>query len=424
MFPTVYIYFELRGSEREKMTNVYFDKYNLMVSVVRQLHAQVCDPSPSQQVGTTKGRRCRDVIVEKRLPKMKVGELREECLTRGFNDFGTTPELHLRIGLEITGRRCKCETAVVHGLSAPVRTGKAGAGAVGSDAVVGLPSRIIVDGDDLFYAGGNNDDGVADGGDCERTKDIDEVFFDSDGSTSNDSDDIDANGGEQLQQSQITGAAKEQRIVSYGRSRKSKKQQLIRDLYDHVADGGDRDRTKNIDTDSLDSDGSSSDDGGGSSNNGSDSSSNGGDDSGSGDGGSSGVDDGEQLQQSKTKEPAMEQRMVTANDDGEQPQQSKTTEAAMEERMSMFLWYMADYIDMRHRKLKLDDTRPSDRAEVRESYSFLRAEIGDSMPNGFTRLHTAFADEIEWKVRVFHNKRVQDEELRQKEELRDLVAKE
>ena len=102
--------------------------------------------------------------------------------------------------------------------------------------------------------------------------------------------------------------------------------QLIRDLYDGVADGGDRERTKSIDKDrtsmlcmeldlgldlgSCSRGGSSSDDGG-------DSSNNGGDDSGSGDGGSSGVDDSEQLQQSKTKEAAMEQRMVTASGDGD-----------------------------------------------------------------------------------------------------------
>ena len=70
--------------------------------------------------------------------------------------------------------------------------------------------------------------------------------------------------------------------------------QLIRDLYDGVADGGDRERTKSIDKDrtsmlcmeldlgldlgSCSRGGSSSDDGG-------DSSNNGGDDSGSGDGG-------------------------------------------------------------------------------------------------------------------------------------------
>ena len=93
------------------MTGAYFDKYNLMVSVVQQLQAQVRDLS--QQVGTAKGRRCRDVILEKRLTKMKVGELREECLARGFNASGTAPELRLRIGLEIAGRRCKCETAAV-----------------------------------------------------------------------------------------------------------------------------------------------------------------------------------------------------------------------------------------------------------------------------------------------------------------------
>ena len=62
-------YFELRGSERETMIGAYFDEYGLMVSVVQQLQAQVCDLS--QQVGTAKGRRCRDVILEKRLTKMK-----------------------------------------------------------------------------------------------------------------------------------------------------------------------------------------------------------------------------------------------------------------------------------------------------------------------------------------------------------------
>ena len=54
-------YFELQGSEREKMTGAYFDEYTLMVSVVQQLQAQVCDLS--QQVSTVKGRRCRDVIL-------------------------------------------------------------------------------------------------------------------------------------------------------------------------------------------------------------------------------------------------------------------------------------------------------------------------------------------------------------------------
>ena len=83
------------------------------------------------------------------MTKMKFGELREECLARGFNASGTAPELRLRIGLEITGRRCKCKTDVVHGLSAPIRTDEAGENAVDSDAVVGLLSRVAVDGDDL-----------------------------------------------------------------------------------------------------------------------------------------------------------------------------------------------------------------------------------------------------------------------------------
>jgi hypothetical protein len=120
-------YFELRGSERKKMTGAYFDKYNLMVSVVQQLQAQVRDLS--QQVGTAKGRRYRDVILEKRLTKMKVGELREECLARGFNASGTAPELRLRIGLEIAGRRCKCETVAVCGLSTAVTAENTDAGA-------------------------------------------------------------------------------------------------------------------------------------------------------------------------------------------------------------------------------------------------------------------------------------------------------
>ena len=54
--------------------------------------------------------------------KMKVDELREECLARGFNASGTAPELRFRIGLEIVGRRCKCETATVCSLSAAVTT--------------------------------------------------------------------------------------------------------------------------------------------------------------------------------------------------------------------------------------------------------------------------------------------------------------
>jgi hypothetical protein len=111
-------YFELRESEREKMTGAYFDKYNLMVSVVRQLQAQVCDLS--QQVGTAKGRRCKDVILEKRLKKMLVKELQSECLARGFSDSGTAPELRLRIGLELAGMSCKCRNAVASGVVAAV----------------------------------------------------------------------------------------------------------------------------------------------------------------------------------------------------------------------------------------------------------------------------------------------------------------
>ena len=127
------------------------------------------------------------------------------------------------------------------------------------------------------------------------------------GSSSNDNDGIDANDGEQLQEPQITGSAKEQ---------------LIRGLYDRVANGGDREDTKNIEKDPLDRIpltviGSSSDGDGSSSDRGGDSNSNGGDGSGSGDGGSSGVDGGEQLQHSETKEATMEQRMVTASDDSE-----------------------------------------------------------------------------------------------------------
>ena len=100
------------------MTGAYFDKYNLMVSVVRQLQAQVCDLS--QQVGTAKGRRCKDVILEKRLKKMLVKELQSECLARGFSDSGTAPELRLRIGLELAGMSCKCRNAVASGVVAAV----------------------------------------------------------------------------------------------------------------------------------------------------------------------------------------------------------------------------------------------------------------------------------------------------------------
>ena len=64
----------------------------------------------------------------------------------------------------------------------------------------------------------------------------------------------------------------------------------------------------------------------------------------SGDGESSGVDDGEQPQQSKTKEAAMEQRMVTTNDDCEQLQQSKTKEAAMELQIVATVTAMAGHI--------------------------------------------------------------------------------
>ena len=81
----------------------------------------------------------------------------------------------------------------------------------------------------------------------------------------------------------------------------------MRGLHDGVADGGGREHIKRIDKDSLDNDGSCSRNGS-SSDDGGDSSDNGGGGSGSGDGGSSGVDDGEQLQQSKTKEAAMGQR--------------------------------------------------------------------------------------------------------------------
>ena len=56
-------YSELRESERPKMTDTYFKRYILVVSVVKQLPAQVCDLN--QQVRLAKGRHCRDVILEK-----------------------------------------------------------------------------------------------------------------------------------------------------------------------------------------------------------------------------------------------------------------------------------------------------------------------------------------------------------------------
>ena len=102
------------------MTSAYFDKYNLMVSVVQQLQAQVGELS--QQVGTAKGRRCRDVILEKRLKKMLVKELQSECLARGFSDSGTVPELRSRIGLELAGKNCKCRNAVASDIVVAVTT--------------------------------------------------------------------------------------------------------------------------------------------------------------------------------------------------------------------------------------------------------------------------------------------------------------
>ena len=49
-------------------------------------------------------------------------------------------------------------------------------------------------------------------------------------------------------------------------------------------------------------------------------------------------------------------------------------------------------------------------------------DLYDGVADGgdrFSRLRSALSDEIEWNVRVFHNKRVQDEK---EEELRDLIA--
>ena len=93
-------------------------KYNSMVLVVTQLQAQVFDLS--QQVGLAKNRRHRDVVLERRLMKMKVHELREECLARGFNASGTAPELRIRIGLELAGRQCKCGIAESSGVVAAI----------------------------------------------------------------------------------------------------------------------------------------------------------------------------------------------------------------------------------------------------------------------------------------------------------------
>ena len=123
----------------------------------------------------------------------------------------------------------------------------------------------------MVYVGSDSDDDVADGGDCERAKGIDEDFFDSDGSSSDDSDGIDANDGEQLQQPQITGAAKEQRTKSID---KDWTYMLCMEL-----DLG-------LELGSCSRGGDNSDDGG-------DISINGGDGSGCGDGSSSGVGGGE-----------------------------------------------------------------------------------------------------------------------------------
>ena len=99
------------------------------------------------------------------------------------------------------------------------------------------------------------------------------------------------------------------------------------------------------------------------------------------------MDDSEQLQQSKTREATMEQRIVTTSDDGEQPQQRGVTEAAVERQIAAIVAAMALLLTESTVGRGEDVVRTHERWE--DAKRALNTQVGDSMASSILQLYKA-----------------------------------